>query len=178
MKAERAMAHKAAEIMVKLTALGVIEPAHALFLVHDTDGDEQVEANLREGAARKGGSPAFEILVAAPHPESEAWVIAGAAPLSSEGNARRVAERRRLGFDPVTSPERLSSNRATDKRDAKHVCAEILGPKGDGYESWEGSWTKTSLDVLERNGERAGLRSYTRQVEAILLPLLGDRAPR
>lgn len=53
---------------------------------------------IRQGAARKGGSPAFEILVAAPHPESEAWVIAGAAPLSSEGNARRVAERRRLGF--------------------------------------------------------------------------------
>lgn len=178
MKAELAMAHKAAQITAKLTENGTIEPAHALFLVHDTDGEEAVEANLREGAARKGGSHTFQVIVAAPHPESEAWVVAGAALRSRDEKARHHAERRRLGFDPVTSPERLSSNRSTDKRDAKRVCVEILGASGDAYESWAPCWKETPLDVLERNAALAGLRSYTRQVERMLLPLVGDGTPR
>jgi len=177
MKAERAFAHKAAQIAAKLTANKTIEPVHALFLVHDTDGDAHLEANLREGAVGNGGRPPFEIIVAAPHPESEAWVVAGALVGPGEVKPRHEAERQRLGFDPVTSPERLTSNRATDKRDAKRVCAAIVGDCGDNYAAWEKCWRESPLDLLEQNAARAGLRSYIKQIEEILLPMLGARTP-
>jgi len=178
MKAERAIAHKAAEIAVKLVRQGTIEKIDVLFLVHDTDGDKDVANLMHDGASGKGGRRDFQVTIAAPHPESEAWVIAGAARGPSEPHAERAEEQRRLGFDPVRSPERLSANRATDKRDAKRVCEALLGARGEGYAGWEPCWMKTSLEDLEQNAARAGLRDYTRQVEQIILPLLGDKTPR
>ncbi len=172
------MAHKAAEIAVKLAADGTIEKVDALFLVHDTDGDGDVQDVMRVGAHGKSGPRAFHAIIAAPHPESEAWVVAGANVSSPEAQARHQEERRLLGFDPIVHPELLSSNRATDKRDAKRVCQAIAGACGDGYEGWERCWMETPLDRLEQNGARAGLRDYTEQVERMILPLLGDDTPR
>lgn len=179
MKAERAMAHKAVAIAAKLSVQPGAEKVEALFLVHDTDGDAKVGDLMREGARGEGeDGPGFEVIIAAPHPESEAWVIAGALPRSPEERAAHEAERHRLGFDPVAHPEALSSRRATDKRDAKRVCEALLGAAGDAYEGWERCWRETPLDALEQHASEAGLREYTREVEARILPLLGDEAPR
>jgi len=174
MKAERAMVHKAANIVAKLTKNGIIEKVDALFFVHDTDGDKDMSTRLRDGARAKVAPSGFGVIVATPHPESEAWVVAGALPASIE----HKAERRRLGFDPITHPERLSSRRATDKHDAKRVCQALVGGSGNKYEQWERCWMATPLAQLEENAGQAGLRDYTRQIEEIILPLFGHPPPR
>ena len=176
MKAERAMARKAVAIAAEIEARSQEGPRiSALFLMHDTDGDAEKAGLLREGAqGRRDAPPAFPVVVAAPHPESEAWVLAGATPRSPDDRAQHSKERSRLDFDPVTQPERLSANRLTDKRDAKRVCEALLGPHGDRYEAWERCWKEAPLEVLEQNGVRAGLREYTEEIEQKILPLLGD----
>jgi hypothetical protein len=176
MKAERAMAHKAVAIAAELaTSSPEAEPIHALFLAHDTDGDLDVAVRLRAGArGRPEAPPSFAVVVAAPHPESEAWVVAGAGLRSPEEQARHREERSRLGFDPVTHPELLTANRATDKRDSKRVCAALLGAQGGEYAVWEPSWKETPLDDLDRNGAKAGLSEYSAEVAEKILPLLDD----
>lgn len=178
MKAERAMAHKAAALVTKLMKYGEIDTADALFLVHDTDGERGVSESLRDGAHGAGGPRDFRVLVATPHPESEAWVIAGILQTSSEEKDIHRQECQRLGFDPVLHPDLLTSNRSTDKRDAKRICEALAGTCSDGYQRWERAWMETPIDRLEQNAGRAGLRDYTRQVEEILLPLLGDTGLR
>ncbi|WP_437745047.1 hypothetical protein WMF39_08475 [Sorangium sp. So ce1504] len=179
MSAERAMARKAVAIAAEIDAASPDEPRiDALFLVHDTDGDEEVRERLRDGARGRGAPPSFRVIVVAPHPESEAWVIAGAAPWLAKGQIQHGEERKRLGFDPVTRPELLSANRATDKRDAKRVCEALLGPHGDAYQAWERCWKETPLETLEQHGAHAGVRAYTQEIEETLLPLLGDPRPR
>jgi hypothetical protein len=177
MKAERAMAHKAVAIAAELeTRSPGAAPISALFLVHDTDGDAEVAVRLRDGArGRPQAPPRFAVVVAAPHPESEAWVVAGAAPRSPEEQARHREERSRLGFDPVTSPALLTASRVTDKRDAKRVCEALAGLPGDAYASWEPRWKETPLDALDQNGAEAGLSEYTREVAEKMLPLLDDQ---
>ncbi|WP_437782913.1 hypothetical protein [Sorangium sp. So ce1097] len=168
MKAERAMANKAVAVAADMEAASPGAPRiDALFLVHDTDGDEEVRERLQDEARRREAPPRFTVIVAAPHPESEAWVTAGAAPWLAGGQAQHDEERKRLGFDPITQPERLSANRPTDKRDAKRVCEALLGAHGDAYQAWERCWKETPLEELERNGARAGLRAYTHELEEI-----------
>ncbi|WP_437591749.1 hypothetical protein [Sorangium sp. So ce1000] len=178
MKAERAMAHKAVAIAESAAISPDMPSVDALFLVHDTDGDEEVRERLRDGARGRERPPHVKVIVAAPHPESEAWVIAGAAPWLAQDHAQHGEERRRLGFDPVTQPERLSANRAVDKRDTKRVCEALLGEPGGAYQAWERCWKETPLEELEQNGAQAGLRAYTQEIEATLLPLLGDARPQ
>lgn len=174
MQAERVMAHKAVAIASALAANSPdAAPITALFLMHDTDGDKDVAVRLRDGArGREGAPPSFAVVVAAPHPESEAWVVAGAAPRSPDEHALHRDEQSRLGFDPVTHPDLLTANRGTDKRDAKRVCKALLGSQGDKYASWEPRWKETPLQTLDENGERAGLSDYTREVAEKILPLL------
>ena len=178
MKAEAAMARKAVLITAELPTRCVGAPAaDALFLVHDTDGDERVRDRLRDGAGR-GERRAFAVLIAAPAPESEAWVVAGAAPQTDQEKELHDAERQRLGFDPVRHPDQLTSGRSDDKRDAKKVCRNLRGDHGEYYERWERCWTETPLDTLEHNAERAGLRAYTEEVETQILPLLRSEHAR
>lgn len=169
-KAEGALARKALEVTRKLRP-----DAAALFIVHDTDGDRGTADRMREGAR----SPALKspkVVIAAPHPEAEAWVIAGIVPVTPEEQEALSAERKRLGFDPTTNPGALSSGKAKDKRDTKTICKAILGEREVSIERWERCWKETPLEILERNGDGAGLRDYTKDVEEIILPLLGDRA--
>jgi hypothetical protein len=83
-----------------------------------------------------------------------------------------------LFLDPVTHPERLTANRVTDKHDAKRACVALAGPPGDTYEAWEPCWRDTPLEMLDRNGARAGLADYTREVADKILPLLSDAPSR
>ncbi len=176
MQGERAMAHKAVAIVTELVPSATDgAPITALFLVHDTDGDPGVEVRLREGArGPEDAPPDFAVVVAVAHPESEAWVIAGATARSPDEHDSHRGERARLGFNPVTHPERLTANRATDKRDAKRVCETLLGPHGVAYAAWERCWQQTPLDVLDQNGARAGLSDFTREIAEKILPLLDD----
>ncbi|WP_437289605.1 hypothetical protein [Sorangium sp. So ce406] len=173
------MAHKAVAVAAEMEATSPDVPRiDALFLVHDTDGDEEVRERLRDGARGRDAPPRFKVIVAAPHPESEAWVIAGAASWLAPGQAQHGEERKRLGFNPIIQPERLSANRGADKRDAKRVCEALLGAHGDAYQAWERCWKETPLEEIEQNGARAGLRAYTHELEQTLLPLLGDPRPQ
>lgn len=175
LKAEGALAYKAMKLALLRAADG--NAADALFLVHDSDGDEETARRMQAGAAAAISTVRTTLpVVAVPHPEAEAWVAAGIVPATPEERSKHEEERKRLGFDPITEPHRLSSGKSTDKRDAKRTCAAILGRTYDeDPERWERCWEETALPVLETNGRGAGLRDYTEQVEQIILPLLGDR---
>jgi hypothetical protein len=170
LKAEGALAYKATKL-----ALSRLAETDALFLVHDTDGEESTAERMREGAeSAKKSAEQLTVIVAAPHPEAEAWVAAGIVPATPEEKKRREEQREHLGFDPITEPHLLSSGKSTNKRDAKRACREILGAFDDEPERWRRCWEETALELLEANGEEAGLPAYTREVEERILSLLGD----
>jgi hypothetical protein len=177
LKAEGALAYKAAKLALERSAEGT--PVDALFVVHDSDGDEATESNMRRGAREAtAASPELVVVVATPHPEVEAWVVAGIVAETDEEEASHDSERQRLGFDPVREPHRLSSGKRTGKRDAKGVCEAILGEEHAAPDRWARCWERTPLTTLEENGDGAGLRAYVGAVEKRVLPVLGDRAPQ
>ncbi len=184
LKAEGAIAYKAARLA--LAWLAGDDERGALFIVHDSDGDATTSRSMRDGAREamreKRASERLAVVVAVPHPEAEAWVIAGIVPATPEERARHEDERRGLGFDPITAPHALSSRKSTDKRDAKRICEAILGSFALDPARWRRCWEETALSTLEANaslvvdGEVVGLSAFTKQVEEIIVPLLGDRA--
>lgn len=119
------------------------------------------------------------VLVAVMHQESESWFVAGLVPLGREVN-RREAETKRLDFDPIEQPHRLTPRRVDAKRDAKRVSGTLL--HGDPRkrvnprdERVRACWRETPLEVLERNGRETGLPEYLADVTALLLPALRNR---
>jgi hypothetical protein len=174
LKAEGALAYKATKL-----ALSRLVETDALFIVHDSDGDEETARIMREGVCKAMMTPErLTVIVAVPHPETEAWVAAGIVPATPEERKSHEEERKRLGFDPITTPHQLSSGKRTGKRDTKSTCAEILGGElADAPERWMRCWEETALETLEANGRGSGLAAYTAEVEERILPLLGDRKP-
>src|SRR5262249_22212575 len=97
LKSEGALGYKAVALVSTPSCI-----ADALFLVHDSDGDPQTAERMRDGARRnEHGVRRFEVVVCVPHPEAEAWVIAGFVPESLDEDTRHKTERQRLGFDPI-----------------------------------------------------------------------------
>lgn len=177
LKAEGALVYKAVKLAHAERTEG---EAVAVIVVHDTDGDEGALESMKDGRDRAlemtTDRTKSEALVAAPHPEVEAWVAAGFAPESEEEERRLAVEHARLGFNPVAEPHRLSSRKRFDTRDAKRICAALLGcDHGNDTERWSRCWEDTPLDLLEERGAGAHLRAFTGEVGERLLPVLGDR---
>ncbi len=141
----------------------------------DTDGETAPALSRAAGAALANEDLA--VLTADICREAEAWVVAGFVARNASEQARLRAVRRELGFDPTEEPERLMSDLTGDRRDAKRVARALLGDDGALHAAGErvrSCWLDTPLDVLTARGARAGLADYVAQVEARLLPALGD----
>jgi hypothetical protein len=163
------VAYRTARLAAHLVTKLQPAPDLVVFCI-DTDGDETVAEQMREGVERAnvGGLP---ISLAVMHQESEAWVVAGFVP---ENTAEELALRQlksNLKFDPTSEPHRLTSRRQTEPRDAKRVCKSLV-PEVPHSERARRCWLDTSLDDLERRGAQTGLPEYLAAVKAIVLPAL------
>lgn len=103
----------------------------------------------------------FQVILAAMHPESEAWYIAGFVPEPGEQDRLKEA-RRALGFDPTEEPHRLTARKQGDPRDAKRWLDYLTGEDTDRKRVC----LDTSLETLRRRGSTCGLTDYLRDFES------------
>jgi hypothetical protein len=118
---------------VRVAATRPTEGPHVLLLAFDTDHrpDEQ---RCRAGveAALLDVTHDLAVVVAEAHPEFDAWIIAGFVATGRHHHdtvASVRADLRAAGhaFDPMVEAHRLTSDVAGDPRDAKKLCARLLG---------------------------------------------------
>lgn len=142
------------------------------------DADQEPEA--RRNGTQRGVAIARALLPRLPDhvlalcvPELEAWLIAGFDP-QTDAEHRRFAEvRSRVHADPRTAPERLTSKRPTDPRDAKALLDLLTDGDGDRAHA---CCADTSLDHLHERGERSGLREFLDDVARVMVPHVDPRA--
>jgi hypothetical protein len=119
------------------------EGADAIIAAQDTDGDLSKLDGLRQVAALlEQLNPKQPVLIAAPHRDAEAWLIAGFRPESHHEADRLAAAQRALSFSPTSRPELLSAHPNDALQDAKRVCRFLL--YGAAWSIW------TGCEALER----------------------------
>lgn len=145
-----------------------------LVLAGDTDGQEDLDRLRKAGVA--GANESLPVLVAEPIREAEAWIVAGFEPHNEAERDRLKQVQKELGFDPTSQPERMMSTITGDKRDSKRICKFLLGIDHISPNAKRAKicWLDTPLETLIQRGERTGLADYIRQIEQVLLPMLGD----
>jgi len=120
---------------------------------------------------------AFQVAIAAPDPKREAWILHGYESQNDKEKALLADERKRLGFDPITNPERLSgdSRRGAEQedRDMKLVVEHLTERD---YDRERQCLETPPMSMLRRRGQATGLADYLGEVETRLLPLLDPRA--
>lgn len=148
-----------------------------LVLAYDRDGRD-AEHGLRAGV-RAASPQADNVVVAEAQPEFDAWVVCGFEPanrLEHERLQTWIAQLQPLGANPVTSPERLTSNVPGDARDAKSLVQGLLGLEGQakGNEPRVLDCLDRPLSELRQRGALTGLPSFLdevcRVVDATQLP--------
>ncbi len=114
------------------------------------DGDRhRDDAGARQ--ALRDTLPQRPVAVAYAVPEIEAWIVAGFAPRDDREQARHQECCRRVSFDPLTQPERLTSTVREGDRDAKRVCAELVPDTAERYDRCldveEGEWRRRTAQA-------------------------------
>jgi hypothetical protein len=133
---------------------------HAFVWIRDTDGDKSRVQGWRD--ASQQFTHDFAALVSGfPHECMETWRLLAWSHGQSRDDVRVAQERQRLGFDPTTSPERLSHKQNVPKS-AKAVV-EALG-------AHEYSLHECDLEATSRGGSACGLATYLDEVRKHLLP--------
>lgn len=167
---------KSAEAFRAMRVAASMAPSPDLVVIAgDTDGETAPESSRAAGVAL--ADVALPVVIASICREAEAWVVAGFVPQNTAEHDRLRALRRTLGFDPTAEPERLMSDVLNDPRDAKRVVRALLtGGEAlhPGDERVRACWLDTPIETLVARGERAGLADFVRDVERVLLPMLGD----
>jgi hypothetical protein len=115
-----------------LSALPALELRDGLrvVMVHDSDRVDGWQESLELartdwlGAMRGDGVDA-DVALGIAHPEHEAWVLVAFEPRDTQEKGRLEELRRRLGFDPTTQGDRLTSGRETSPKDAKKTLREL-----------------------------------------------------
>jgi hypothetical protein len=108
----------------------------------------------------------FQVVVAAPQPEIEAWQVSGFTPANPREQLLLDTLRRELSFDPTTESHRLTSHpndKPTDaKRVLKHLCEDDRA---------RGEACLTSGATLRERGGRNGAKAFLDEVDEHVLPL-------
>jgi hypothetical protein len=112
----------------------------------------------------------FPIVVAAPEPEIESWIVSGFVPTNEDEHARLDQACRELSFDPTRHSHRLTSHPNDAATDAKRVLSRLC--RGDGGRE------HACLDraVLHGRGVVNGARAFLDEVDQRVLPIFGQRA--
>lgn len=146
---------------------------NAVVVLRDTDG--HTERTVGFAQARQEYEWPFRVVFGAPHPEAEAWVLAGFVAETEAERAALESLRAELGFSPVEKPGRLSSKRSsTSKRDTKAVLARLMGEDLVRQARCVG---EADLERLRTRGDDAGLRDFLDEVDHELVPLVRDGSP-
>ncbi|MDB4929911.1 MAG: hypothetical protein JWM10_2395 [Myxococcaceae bacterium] len=169
---------------VRVAAARPVESPHALLLAFDTDhrpADQRCRAGVE--AALLGATPDLAVLVAEAHPEFDAWIIAGFVPTARHHHDAVASVRAGLRaaghvFDPVVEPHRLTSDVAGDPRDAKKLCALLLGLDDQAHFGHaEVQRCAESIPLDTPAAEAIGVAAFVADVVRSVLPRLGDRPP-
>jgi hypothetical protein len=119
-------------------------------LMVDLDNQQDREEGLKE-ARRSADDLGFEVLLATPNPEREAWVLHGFEPGDASEKSLLEELIYNLGFDPRLRSHRLRGDASvgTAARDAKL----ILGQLANDLEREERCLKETPLGLLEQRGK-------------------------
>lgn len=147
------------------------EPAQAVVLEKDTDGHAGRITGYE--TARNSARWPFPVVLALPHPEREAWVLAGFVPDGDDERARLDSERQRLGFNPCEHASKLNPGQDGAKRGTKRTLTALTGGDEDREER---CWCEASLDLLRSRGAETGLAEFLDEVDERLVPLVGSGA--
>ncbi|AKT37745.1 hypothetical protein [Chondromyces crocatus] len=154
-------------------------PPDVLIVALDTDGYPERRAELE---AAMPSPPPLCILLATPHPEAEAWFIAGFEPRDPREQARLEAFKRdparKLNFVPTEEPHRLTSHPNEAPTDAKRVLRLLMfgdatsrPPDLDELPALS-ERLLSNLELLSRRGEASHLTDFLHQLRKRLVPLL------
>lgn len=142
----------------------------AVFLIRDTDGEQERLASLREV---RDSDWDFPVVLGTPHPKVECWILAGFDPRNDKEQEMLQAARTSLGFDPRARAHRLTAKGVKGKRNAKKVLAQLSGGKSDREEA---CWRDADLEVLKERGVKSRLAAYLEDVSARIVPRLGGKS--
>ncbi len=117
------------------------------------------------------------IVIAAPHPEVEAWWVGGYRA-SNPGDTKRIMDlKKELSFDPTKHPHRLTSSPNTAPTDAKRVARILLlnedksAPLNPIQTAEACTDCLTDLDEVSAS-EHTGLNAFREEIRSRLLPML------
>lgn len=164
-----------------------LAPAATRVLLLAFDADHRPDhERCRAGvdAAVRSASRHLTVLVAEAHPEFDAWVIAGFVPASRRDHDELATVRTSLRnaghtFDPLAEPHRLTSTISDDPRDAKQLCATLLGLSAQAH--FGEPAVQQCIDALPLSASVAaalGLTAFVDDIVRGVLPLLGDPPQR
>jgi hypothetical protein len=111
----------------------------------------------------------FPIVVAAPDPEIEAWIVSGFVPGNEDERARLELVRRDLSFDPTLQSHLLTSHPNDAVTDAKRVLSRLCEDDCDREDAC------LEHGILHERGEDNGARAFLDDVKARVLPIFGHR---
>jgi hypothetical protein len=103
------------------------------------------------------------ICLALPHPEIEAWLLAGFEPETDAGREALAEERRTLGFDPREQASRLNPKRTSTpegedvKKSTKRILEKLVSKDGASFER---CWRDAPLERLRARGAATGLLDF------------------
>lgn len=147
----------------------LIEDTDAIVLIRDLDNQPDRLSGLRQAKVAEHG--AVGIVIAAANPERECWVISGFEPLAAAEQEQLALETQELGGDPrLCSQELTAGSDDQAKRSPKRILKSLSG--GDPNREAR-CWRETDLSVLHDRGQENGLADYLREVNEILVPLIG-----
>lgn len=130
----------------------------------DLDGDED-RAKGFEQAVDDQDWP-FKVVPALARPEIEGFELLAWCPQTDAERSALAAARERLRFCPTRSPERLTSKKPTDPKDAKAIKQSLC----DDDDRWEEAWKRADLRALQEAGEGCGLARLLREAREALNP--------
>lgn len=142
------------------------EPPKAVIITRDVDRAPNRAKGFSQAAQSYDWN--FKILVALAEPEIEAWLIAAWAPEDSSERERLKELVDELDFNPCKNPERLTSKKETDKKDAKRILKLLTKSKTDIIDRWK----TTRLEQLESNGAACGLGPFIRDIRETFIAVM------
>lgn len=146
----------------------------ALVIVADTDGKPGSLAGLlRAKSVFVEREPDKVIVIVAPHPEIEAWLITAFTPQDKDEAKRLVDLTKKLGLDPTKQPHRLTSDDRSPKRVLRVLLhddnREKVLSKEEMFEATDRCLPKLTAMA---SPETVGIPELQKQVVERLYPLL------
>ena len=155
------------KVFTLVTRAGRERPA-GLLLHRDTDASADRRAGYQASVAAyqqavSSDAERVHICLALPHPEIEAWLLAGFEPETDAGREALSEERRTLGFDPREQASRLNPKRTSTpegedvKKSTKRILEKLVSKDGASFER---CWRDAPLERLRARGAATGLLDF------------------